>query len=518
MWIMAHTTTFKTLILASAIMAAPAAAQEWTVGDQGVNWDTLSTKPVGSAPADAYEPADPGLPVGVNEADWLINIGDQQTTTPGAGSFLKGPSHEKKIRITCEPSTVKIKDNILGKGIAKFGHPHQGYGSITWDENTDYASLRADPQSTCTGGPLNATNYMEPAVLKQLDNGVVVAVLAQSQADYYVRGVQSEPNEMTWLRRGMQFLVGANPKDFNDTARRAAYAASSNDLVYPGSPDTPAGFRGWYCNLYDGSGVTVSDTTARMKSDTGIEITNKARYLKGPNGEDPFGGNCTGTEAEPAEIVSELAAPGCWDRHNLTAPDGRGHFWYFARNSASTIAHACPTTASGESYAEVPALEVKNLYSTTGFSDYGEWYLESDRMDPAMTVTAGCSNDPETQGDSCSKDPCRKVGPYFCNGATLHADYTYGWSSTVFDTMQRECLGITVRGIAPVDGPAECNGSQVDRYHKLIASGAPADSTWIGGCTSILNCNDAVPSKPLERYEIVPEMMQGSVTIEHRDH
>ena len=192
-----------TSIFLALALALPAVAhgQAWTVGDQGVNWNVLSTKPPNAAaPADAYEAPDPGLPAGVTESDWLVSTGDQLTSTRGSGNFyVNSTDGERKIRTTCEPATVKQKDNILAFGQAVSTHAHQGYGSVTWDENTTYATLRADPVSTCAGALLNASNYMEPAMLTTLSSGLKVAVRAQDQANYYVEGVQSDPNEDTWL-------------------------------------------------------------------------------------------------------------------------------------------------------------------------------------------------------------------------------------------------------------------------------------------------------------------------------
>lgn len=501
-----------------AIFPSTLHAQQWTVGDQGVNWNVLSTFPTGSAPADAYEPAEAPLPAGVVESDWNIQGTDQYSNARGT-NFYVNPSDataEKKIRITCDAAgPPKQKDNILGFGIAKFGHPHQGFGASEWDENTTYLTLRANPKSNCTGGPMNASNYMEPALETKLANGATVSVIPQNQANYYVEGAQSEPNISTWLRRDMKFIIGANPKNFNDTARRNVYAAAG--FLYPGSPDTPAGFNGWYCiPSGSSSAITVTDTTARMKNQYGAVISTKARYLKGPNGEDPWGGGCTGTVSAPASMVNDLIAPGCWDRHNLESPDGRGHFWYEGTKGDSSVVGACPTTTAGDSYGRVPRLEVKNIYETTGFADYGEWHYGSDRIDPAQSVTQGCSNDPVTLGDSCSLNPCRQVGPYFCNGSTAHADYTFGWFGPVFEQMQRECLGIPVRGIAPVDGPAECNSSQVDRNHNLRYGPISAPLTdWTDNCTNLTSCSDASPAKPLERYRLIPGMDAGNVTIHH---
>lgn len=508
----------KVLLASTILLATPAFAQSYTVGLQGADWTTLSSAPTGAAPADAFEPAEVALPV--TESDWLISTGDQLTTFPVVtGKFLKGAGRERKIRTNCEPSTAKQKDNILGFGIAVFGHLHQGYGPTGWDENSTFTTLRTAPSSTCAGGPLNASNYMEPALLQPLPTGVTASVRAQDQAVYYTEGIQGDVISDTWLRRGMQFILGASPTNFNDATRRLAYAAGG--LTYPGSPVTPAGVKGWSCSLNDGTPVAVSDTTAQMQGDTGVHITARARYLRGPAGEDPFGGNCTGTVAAPANITSELHAPGCWDRYNLTAPDGRAHFWYRSRKSDNSVTDACPVTVPATSghavsdYAKVPTGEFKNIFTTTGFADYGIMYLSSDRMDPALTVTPGCTNDPVTKADSCSLSPCRSIGPNFCPGETLHADYTFGWFSNTFDKMQRECLGITVRGVAPTDGPAECNAGQVDRTHGLLTTGASPNSAYSGGCATISACYNSVPGNT-QRYNPVPAGTRVNATIKHK--
>jgi hypothetical protein len=510
----------RALLLASAaLVAAPAAAQVWTVGNQGADWSVPSSKPTGAAPADAFEPPVIALPDGVVESEWLVTVPDQLTNDRASGLGFVKPTNpatgEKKLRFTCEPSTVKIKDNIKGPGIKKFGHPHQGVGLIDWDENTNYLTARANPKSSCQGGPLVATNYMEPAFLKQMPNGATVSVLPQGQAVYYVRGTQADPNDMTWLRAGTGLIFGADPTNFNDAARRAAYQAAG--YFYPGGLYTPAGMKGYTCQNGAGFAATAKPAHAYVDAQGNVS-TAFVRYLKGPNGEDPFNG-CSGTVQAPAAITSTLLAPGCWDRTNLTAVGGRDHFWHEAvKKLDTTEVKVCPKTTSGVDYGLVPDVEIKNTYYTIGFTDYGSWWLDSDRMDPALTVTPGSANDPVTQGDPASLSPCRQVGPYFCAGETLHADWFYGHHRPVFDKAQRECLGISVRGIPPVDGPAECNFGIFSRFQQLTNTAPAGKEIWFGGCSVFTACNNnAVPSAPItQRYKPVPGYQEGTVTLKHQ--
>lgn len=478
------------------LVASPAFGQAFTHpgGDQGADWTELSTKPTGAAPADAYEPADPG-DIGFDEEDWIV-VG------VGGPGYVEDPDAERKIRITCEPSTEEHEDFILGYGVANFGHLHQGTGKAVWDSTADFDSNRANPSSTCTGGPLNATLYIEPAMLKELPNGAVATMRPQDQTFYYITGIQSVANTATWLRRDTAFILGASPSNYNDAARRAEYAAAG--FEYPGSPETPAGFHGWQCYRgSDGALITVSRTASRMQTSSGAVDSGAARHLKAEDDSDPWGGSCTGSEAAPGELILNLSAPGCWDRHNLRAPDGRAHFWYSARTPDNEITNACPTTDEGEDYGQVPALQVKTHFRHAGFADYGEWYLASDRMNAA-----------DAPADATSLDPCREIGAWFCNGSTAHADWGYGWKSAIFDEAQRECLGITVRGVAPTDGPAECNDSQISKTRKLLTGGASPDSTMSGGCTTIRSCSDAVPGN-IERYNPLEAGAPVPGAVEH---
>lgn len=522
------------------VLAQTVHAQTATVGDQGVDWTHgYSSLPTGSAPADAYEPADPG-PVGYTQSTWNPTTSDQlesltcaqvnsKTTnyTKAADPVVDGHCYEKKIRITCEPTTIVKADNILGFGIANFGHYHLGTGLFNWDQNTDYTSARNNPSSLCAGGPENATNYIEPLFMEQIASGAIVGHRPQDQEFYYVEGTQDTPSQNTWLRRGHKFIIGGSPTNFNDTSRRATYAAAG--LMYPGGPDMPAGMGGYYCTLNKiagGTVVTVSNTQARLKSESGVAQTTLARYLRGPLGEDPWGGNCTGTQAAPAVIVANLTAPQCWDRTNLQMPDGRAHFWYAGSKADNSVNKACPKTAGGVDYGRVPQLAVKNIYNITGTADYINMYLSSDRMRMATTEcpdpAAPCDgvsggNVPATVNgvfySRVSLSPCRSTGLDFCNGETLHADYTFGWSN-VFDKMERECLGMTVRGVAPVDGPAECDSSQTDRTHVLIYGASP-NSALSGGCATILSCYNSTPGNPTGLYMAIPGLVQGNITVEH---
>lgn len=491
------------------LLARPYQHSDWTDGTIPVtSFSTFCSTncPTGSAPADAFEPAEEP------DVGWTP---DQWLTSADSSNYVQILGREKKFRTQCEPTVSRWVDGILAPGVPPPStHRHKGVGAQFWSENSSYPYLRTHLSSTCAGGPHNNTNYWKPEWLEDRGNGVVIGINEQLDTFYYITGVQGTVNLHDYLRRDHEFISGANPMDFNDTARRAIYAASG--FEYPGSPDTPAGQGGWQCfpttGPNAGGAATVTVTLARQKTSSGIAISTAARYLKGPDGLDPFGGTCTGTVGNPAQLIYNLVSPGCWDRYNLHAPDGRGHMWYWARKGDNSVTEACPqvTTSTGSSlYSKIPQLTAKHTWLVTGPADYMNRWFSSDRMrvsttecpdaaSPCDGVSGG--NVPATVGgvfySRVSLDPCRKVGVDFCNGATGHNDWIYGWRSATFDTMMRECLGITVRGIAPTQGPAECDTSQFTfpgPKARLQYSGASPNSALSGGCAVINSCTNATP-------------------------
>lgn len=482
----------KKLLTLLALVAAPAFGQaynhpNWLDGSVPARvWTTSPTAPAVTAtlPADAYEPAE--FSETIAETGWVEAVS-------GSSGYLQGPTHERKFRIVCEPSTAKQIDPILFKGIpGPIGHRHQGNGSVNWDQNSSYTNLRASPSSTCSGGPLNATNYWEPELLVKTSKGIELGIRPQSQIFYYINGLQSETQNHTWLRRDFGFIGGSNPADYNDTARRAEYAAAG--LEYPGGPLVPAGFAGFLCTAYvGGPELTVTRVASRIDSSS----TLRARHLKAEDGSDPWGGQCVGTKASPGVLSMQLVAPDCWDGSNLRAPDGRGHVAYSARTGNNAFRGLCP-----DGWVKVSQLTIQTRWEFEG-TEYLNWYFGSDRMNPA-----------NTPGDPSSLDPCRKIGPYFCNGATGHFDYIFGWRSNIADEWQRECLGIPVRGVAPTNGPAECDGSRISINRNLKYGGTSPNPALSGGCVIMGSCSDARPGKkarynPLAAGTKAPTIVHG---------
>ena len=480
--------------------AAPAQTTLGPAGNLGADWSApVVATPTGSAPADAYEPAEI-TPQGFTATDWY------DTTDMLGTAFVVTNDHtrERKFRLTCaQIGPILTQDFILG-GVS---HLHSPYGLQAWNGSSTYSSARFSPNSSCIGGPLFSQIYIQPLLLKvDPKTGATVGVRDQNISVYYINGQQDDPQYSTWDRRDRQMIIGPNPMDYNDTARRAVYSAAG--LTYPGSPETPAGFQGFYCTLSNGGGavVPVTLTKAQLQGSTGAHFTNYAKYFWGSGtDDDPWGGQCKSVAGVPAVIIGGLIAPQCWNRSQLKVLNGRDHMWY-AASADGNPPYACPKTTGGVQFGKLPEPTFKITIAVDSAADYKGLYYSSDRMNPVGTAA-----------DPSSLDECRKVGPWFCGGSTLHADWGYGADSATFDEAQRQCLGITVRGIAPDAGNlngAECNAGTYARY-KTLKYGVSPNPALSAGCATFLGCFDAKPSRPKDYLIAVPKMASGTTKV-HR--
>lgn len=447
-------------------------ARVWPDGDLNETWSP-PVSPDSAHTADTYEPA----------------VDDQNGYTRSLWTDSSNGRHivngiEEKFRTVCQPAFIKKADPILAPGDYPAVHDHTFFGAnsayvIANVENFTYQMGRDYPGSSCQGGPLNSTLYWTPS-LKDSRYQLHLSVIPSVVNFYYQNLAPGDGADTTRLRRNFRFIGGANPMDYNDDDRRAEYAAAN--LYYPGSPDTPAGFNGIKCYTNGAPGVAVAVLSAHaMKQPSGATDGDKARYLKGPNGEDPWDGGCTA-----GEILFETQAQDCWDGAHLGATDGRDHVAYSTRASDNTPgAGTCPTN-----YVKIPSFITKEHYSHNGWTeDIQYWYLSSDRMNSASTPA-----------DPTSLDPCRQTGPYYCPGSTKHFDWYGSWDTTTLETWEKKCLGLTIGGVTA--NPADCGTGGISGcYETCDTEGTSTPVTMLLGGTppeAGLSTNP-VNSAPVER-------------------
>lgn len=506
----------RILLSATALTASPLSAQAWqdpnwldgsvpvpvwtdtpVVGNGVADADATITQG-GTPPAIQFEPAVLDEQ-GYVRADWL--------TTEGVSRSDQG---EAKFRIVCEDVGRARVDPILFEGSDPAGHDHTFIGDLNTfsSDELDYTTTRTNPSSSCPGGPLNTVRYWHPTLHKNLPSGVRASHKADSNNFYYTHLYTQSPKK-TRLFRDLAFIGGMNPGDFNFTYEKGlidTYNAANvgEELEYP--DQDRFGWRGWFCTA---PGAVVTKAHARrtqfqLETDSNGPFV-YASYLQGPNGEDPWNGTCT----SGYELTPELFAPDCWDGRNLRSPDGRRHVSYSTKRKDNSVTDICPT-----GWWHIPSFEGKSVFSHNGPSDYMEWYFSSDRMNPSGTAA-----------DPTSDDPCRQVGPYFCNAATPHFDWAnVGQDQTMFNIAMAKCMGISLpeylngdTSLEPED--ATCDSGTISATQRLkggVGGEAPPEAGHSRNpiVTTYSRYNDAAVDRyfPLTQEDIV-----GPVVIEH-DH
>lgn len=508
----------KYLVAAALLIAAPANAQSWDVGPVTPTWSSTvqwapPIDPADPHPADEFEPP-------VSEHDDVL-YDREAWYVSSTGRTGVGTSLEAKFRTHCKPTFIKKADPILARGLYPAAHDHTFFGPtdpyiIENVENFDYDMAREYPGSSCHGGPINTTLYWEPSAKRDMPTGLSLTIIPENAGFYYTHQSVDAPDSVS-IRRNYRFIGGVNPMNFNDTAKRKEYADAG--LMYPGSPVQSAGFLGIQCKPgnYDGSAdsAPVLADHAWQRPD-GYPESRIARYMKGPNGEDPWDGACTA-----GMILVTNAAQDCWDGTNLSSPNGRDHVRYSTRQADGLVQRQCPSN-----YVKVMHFQAGVTFFHEGWDkDLQHWYLSSDRLDPAMTLTQDidpetdlpCALDPETQGDPCSLDPCRQTGPYFCSFSTAHFDWWHGWDDFIMSQWEHNCGGIAM-GEEPGE-VADCQPTvfmgEGPTSVGLIGSGTPPEADLSTNPVHSMPTERFSSSEQGQRYfPIRPsDLSQGPITI-----
>lgn len=487
--------------------AQAASAQEWNTSQTTPVWsNTVAWTPpipVGDAhPFDAFEHA-PIDELGYDRDDWVGTL-DQRID--------EGTALEAKFRTEFTPCFTKRADPIVFRGQYPAGHPHTFFGAchpyvIAHVEDFDYEMGRTYLKTTSQGGPLNGSLYWEPSILDQR-YGITLARIPAIATAYYTHN-SSEAAGTTRFRFGTAVIGGADPANYNDTARRAEYAAAG--LEYPGSPDTPAGANGVQC-FPIALGTTVAAPVVlahRQKTATGATMATTARYLVGPDHADPWDGACTA-----GYIIINSQAPACQDPNNLTSPNGRDHFRYSTRDEDdSPGVGQCPSN-----FVKIVHFATKVRLDHDGWvGDLEYLYLSSDRM---RMATAECP-DPTAPCDGTglnnvvtSKSPCRSTGIDFCAFETNHFDLIVAWDTVEMKRWQARCGGVAIAGFTAQ--VADCGSGGTDDSRSLLFGGVPPDTDFAVNPMVSLPTDRASASTEGQRYfPINPDdQVQGGLELD----
>ncbi len=182
------------------------------------------------------------------------------TPLPAAGNG------EGAFRMWCNSGQLLYDDPIVYPGQPGASHLHQFFGNLAADGNSTYASLLADGDSTCDGGPTNRSGYWVPALIDPDPNGDQV-VVPDGVIVYY----KGEPwTGVQPLPEGLRMVAG-----------------------YDVANDRPRDSFSWHCET---NGYTAA----------------------------PLIGDCG-----PGDLIASIDSfPQCWDGTNLDSADHRSHMTY----------------------------------------------------------------------------------------------------------------------------------------------------------------------------------------------
>jgi hypothetical protein len=340
-----------------------------------------------------------------------------------------GGCAQAKFRITLNTSHIGRNDPIRNYCQPGTTHLHQFFGNKGTGACSTFASLRAARLGTSSnGGDLNATAYWFPCAVK-----AGYCVKANWITLYYTMDpVLAKTAVHPFL--GLRYVTGYRMGDPGWTVLQSAI--NTANTAYGGiryqqvSPLTKADYPQqpvWKC-----SGATVT-VAAAQTSDTAA-----AKWLKGTDGADPFGGTC----AAGADMWAQLSGASCWSGAALWSPGGYDHvlpqIWDAVKGQL-----VCP-----KNYFRMPSLELEVHFSQQGFADYGNWRLESDDAEAARTGSA------------------------VPNGYTWHTDWMNGWNKTTLLKLMFNCLGVEHHT------PHECNGSIISPTEQLSVNGVSTTNNY----------------------------------------
>lgn len=245
-------------------------------------------------------------------------------------SSLPPASTNGDFRSNCEVSHLAYDDPLLYHDQPGVSHLHMFYGNPSTDSHSTYASLRAAANTqpgtsfTCGGGPLNASAYWHPALLK--DNvecdashpGTETCAIRPDYALIYYKVGTGLQNGTVRMPRGLGMVFGR--------------ALASGALV----------------------------PTSQVNYNCGAS---SAKYLANTDGSAAL--NCTASD----ELAVWMTGPRCWNGTSLGSGDFRTHM-------AFDSGGACPPT---HPYM-IPHYELIVRYTHGGSEDLKTWYASSDRM------------------------------------------------------------------------------------------------------------------------------------------
>jgi lysophospholipase L1-like esterase len=376
----------------------------------------------GAAPADSYELTE------VNPITGGTRTTYENTASTGTDFCLTvangGSCTEKKFRsLIGNDVRILFDDPERNYGQPGTSHCHTFFGNQSANAYSTYSTLRSQSYTKyqATGGPLNATAYWFPCVLKPDAFGDGRTYVVKPTGDiilYYAEGA-TEPLNLHKLLLGLRY-VGGYDMDYGGTN---AQEGNNRIIGLVNTANAQPGTAGRYSA--SGSG-TITDWKCQTTDGNGLM---SSRWFKNANGSDPYSGHCRAGD----DFWIQFAGPSCWDGVNLWSPTGYDHILPKIWDTVAGKA-VCPN-----GWFRLPELQLQIHFPQQGFSDYGTWVLSSDAA--AGTLP----------------------------GASFHTDWFNGWDKTALTNWLGGCMAVAGSGNTT---PHECNSSATGSATRIQVKGS----------------------------------------------
>jgi len=323
-----------------------------------------------------------------------------------AGLPAHSGDNQAAFRFECHTSHLAYDDPIVYPNQPGVSHLHHFFGNAGTNAFSTYDTMRKQGDGSCEGGPLNRTGYWFPALIDQTTNKVripdyITVYYKQNEENHVAKVLPGSgwvQQKAVPLIRGMKYIFGANP----------------NDRSFPHQSV-------WNCDAGAGSELGSFQSLTALRA---------------------------ATPCASGRINARLDGPGCWNGTALDSPNHRSHmsegeqdsFGHLACHSATydqTSPTLCPGCNYGTQETPYPIIFIAVIVTWShDDSNFGNWYLSSDRM---------------------------PGGPAFDNGESFHTDWFMAWDDDIAFTFEQKCLGYTgsPADIMNASTGNLCNGTQL---------------------------------------------------------
>jgi hypothetical protein len=420
---------------------------------------------------------------------------------------------EAKFRTNSDFGFYAPDDPIRNFGAPGASHLHCFFGNGSTNAYSTHTSLRRRAiTSTAAGADVNGTGYWYPCVIvKNRDgDGVSYVVKPDHITIYYVRDA-NDATSLALARKsaaippGLRYVFGYNMDD---------------------GTNADGGVGGWLKTILDATNAAIGSTRyttthnglalsageyacVGSTADPSVQgqSTDRSKYLKKPDGGDPFNGTCesatfsgsasagvltvTSIDSGVMQVGQSLLETGTNTPGDIFilsqrpggTPGGIGTYNLNKSDISGTYSHILATHQFFIGVNGPDCWDGKNLWSPGGYkhliagifdAQFGVFTCPKNYYTlPSITLEIGFTQYgwADRQRWQLSSDAARRTAlggstTTYPDGFSFHTDWDYGWDNTQMIKWEQSCLGVLNHD------PHQCAVSRISSTENLVAIGA----------------------------------------------